>query len=91
MASGVPGCSRRARKLGSCQFRAKRIRDPGDNVHLQFAELGAVALEAVGPNMCAGVGRDKLGVLDGYVEFTRQRPEWPSRRRRGPAPHQASV
>ncbi len=64
---GVAGMlAKGAQALGSCQFGAKGIRDPRDNVHLQFAELGAVAIEAVGPNMCAGVGRDKLGV-DSYV------------------------
>ena len=44
------------------ELYAQSVGDARHRLDLQFAELAAVALETVGPDMRAGLGRDQLGV-----------------------------
>ena len=52
----------RPQSLGFDQLNPERIGEARDELHLQLAELAALAVEPVGPDMRAGLGRDELGV-----------------------------
>ena len=52
----------RAHRFGLNELDTERIGEAGDKLDLQFAQLAALALEPVGPNMRAGLGRDQLRV-----------------------------
>ena len=56
----------RPQSLGLDELDAERIGEAGYEFHLQFAELAALPVEPLGPDMRAGLGRDQLGV-DGDV------------------------
>ena len=43
-------------------LKVAHVRLCHNELHLQLAELAAFAFEPVGPHMCAGLGRDELGV-----------------------------
>ena len=51
----------RPQSFGLDQLDAKRIGEAGDDFDLQLAELAALALEPVGPDMRAGFGRNQAG------------------------------
>jgi hypothetical protein len=53
---------RRAQALGLKELHAERVGDAGDGLDLQGAELPALALEPVRPDMRAGLGRNELRV-----------------------------
>ena len=52
----------RPQALGLDQFHPERIGEPRDDVELQLAEIRALPLEPVSPDVRAGFGRDELGV-----------------------------
>ncbi len=52
----------RAQVFGLEELDAERIGDARHRLDLQFAELAAIALETVGPDMGAGLGRNQLRV-----------------------------
>src|SRR5271170_5293582 len=51
-----------AQAFGSDEFDVERTGEARDEFHLQLAELRPFAVEAVGPYVRAGFGRDELSV-----------------------------
>ena len=54
--------ARGAQGFGLDELNSERVGKSGDDIDLQPAEFAALALEPVGPDMGAGLGRDELRV-----------------------------
>ena len=67
-ASGLLGRSRAARRASALTSATpKRICEARDKLHLHFTKLAELTVEPVGPQVCAGLGRNELGVQRNLV------------------------
>src|SRR5580704_8504774 len=59
--AAIPLCSVSLLRFGS-SGNLERVREPRDELGLQFGEPAALALESVGPNIGAGLSRNQLSI-----------------------------